>query len=500
MRFDAQSAWLIGTDFGVLKIDSGQTGNNANALRVTNDGNSLAESSGYVLTLQAVFNDPHLYGLRIALDGAAAKVFKGLDFQIMYRQVSDTVGVYQAEITLPDLMRHLTVGAYSLTLPVFGIAVYTNGDFQVDIGFPWNENFSRSFTIEAIIPPGIPVLGSAGFYFGKLSSASTNRVPASSYGTFNPVLVFGFGMQVGFGKSIEYGILSAGFSVTVVGILEGILAKWNPYQLTHSGREPSTQLQGDYYFWLRGTVGIVGRVYGSVDFAIVKANVDITVKLLLQLTYESYVSITITVIASVDVSVSVKINLGLFKISISFSFSMRLKETFTIDNRGAAPWLGDGRNVRGVLRLPVERRLSGFARASARQPAGERAELGQPAAGRRDGPVGLPRAGAHRGARRMDTAGRTGEPVVVLGRAAADRIRAAGWAGCRREQAQGGGKRARQLVRGARENGAALGHRGRSGADDAGRGRSMPGSRDATGLARGRRARQHRRRSDADPA
>ncbi|CAJ3254289.1 LysM domain-containing protein [Burkholderia pseudomallei] len=366
VRFDAQSAWLIGTDFGVLKIDSGQTGNNANALRVTNDGNSLAESSGYVLTLQAVFNDPHLYGLRIALDGAAAKVFKGLDFQIMYRQVSDTVGVYQAEITLPDLMRHLTVGAYSLTLPVFGIAVYTNGDFQVDIGFPWNENFSRSFTIEAIIPPGIPVLGSAGFYFGKLSSASTNRVPASSYGTFNPVLVFGFGMQVGFGKSIEYGILSAGFSVTVVGILEGILAKWNPYQLTHSGREPSTQLQGDYYFWLRGTVGIVGRVYGSVDFAIVKANVDITVKLLLQLTYESYVSITITVIASVDVSVSVKINLGLFKISISFSFSMRLKETFTIDNRGAAPWLGDGRNVRGVLRLPVEHRLSGFARAQAR--------------------------------------------------------------------------------------------------------------------------------------
>ncbi|WP_207938546.1 hypothetical protein, partial [Pseudomonas sp. 86_A] len=53
VRFDAQSAWLIGTDFGVLKIDSGQTGNNANALRVTNDGNSLAESSGYVLTLQA---------------------------------------------------------------------------------------------------------------------------------------------------------------------------------------------------------------------------------------------------------------------------------------------------------------------------------------------------------------------------------------------------------------------------------------------------------------
>ncbi|MGC3028960.1 LysM peptidoglycan-binding domain-containing protein [Burkholderia sp. DN3021] len=365
VTFDPQSAWLIGTDFGVLKIDTGESGDRSGtALTAPGDG-ALAAAPGYVLTVQAVFNDPHLYGLRVALDGPAAKVFKGLDFQIMYRQVSDTVGVYQAEITLPDLMRHLTVGAYSLTLPVFGIAIYTNGDFQADIGFPWNENFSRSFTIEAIIPPGIPVIGSAGFYFGKLSNASTNRVPASSLGTFNPVLVFGFGMQVGFGKSIEYGILSAGFSVTVVGILEGVLARWNPYQLTDAGREPSTQLQGDYYFWLRGTVGIVGKVYGTVDFAIVKADVSVTVKLLLQLTYESYVSITITVIASVDVSVSVRINLGLFKITISFSFSMRLKETFAIENTGTAPWLGDGRPVRAVLRAPVERRLSAFALARA---------------------------------------------------------------------------------------------------------------------------------------
>jgi LysM repeat protein len=344
--FDPQSAWLIGTHFGVLKIDAGESG----------AGNGAAP--GYALTLQAVFNDPHLYGLRVALDGPAAKVFKGLDFQIMYRQVSDAVGVYQAEITLPDRMRHLTVGAYSITLPTFGIAIYTNGDFQADIGFPWNENFSRSFTIEAIIPPGIPVIGSAGFYFGKLSSASTNRVPVSPRGTFNPVLVFGFGMQVGFGKSIEYGILSAGFSITAVGILEGVLAKWNPYRLTDAGREPSTQLQGDYYFWLRGTVGIVGKIYGSVDFAIVKADVNVTVKLLLQLTYESYVSITITVIASVDVAVKVRINLGLFKITLSFSFSMRLKETFAIENAGTAPWLDDGRSARGMLRAPVARRLS----------------------------------------------------------------------------------------------------------------------------------------------
>jgi LysM repeat protein len=342
VTFDAESSWLVGTDFGVLRIDPATTPA-AGALMVHPNTLPMAAAAPaqYVLTMQVVFNDPYLYGLRLALAGDAAKVFKGLDFQIMYRQVSETVGVYQAEITLPDIMRHLSVGAYSITLPVFGIAVYTNGDFQVDVGFPWNQNFSRSFSIEAIIPPGIPVMGSAGFYFGKLSSASTDRVPRAINGTFNPVLVFGFGMQIGFGKSIEYGILKAGFSLTAVGIIEGVLGKFNPY-LTDGSSGSDTQIQGAYYFWLQGTFGIMGRLYGSVDFAIIKADVNVTIRLLLQLTYESFVSMTMSVIVSVDVSVSIKIDLGLFSISINFSFSMRLKETFTIENRGAPPWITGG--------------------------------------------------------------------------------------------------------------------------------------------------------------
>ena len=64
-----------------------------------------------------------------------------------------------------------------------------------------------------------PDVGAAGYYFGKLSSATTNKVPTDTRpGWFNPVIVFGFGAQVGLGKSIEAGILSAGFSVTVFGI------------------------------------------------------------------------------------------------------------------------------------------------------------------------------------------------------------------------------------------------------------------------------------------
>lgn len=359
IEFDPESAWLIGTEFGLLKF--GDDPPKPPAALIRRPETALvappAPATGYLVTLQIVFNDPTLYALRIALAGPAAKIFKGLDFQIMYRQVSDNVGVYQAEITLPDFMRYLSIGAYSLTLPVFGISVFTNGDFQVDVGFPWNEDFSRSFTIEGIVYPGIPLLGSAGFYFGKLSSATTNKVPAATNGTFNPVIVFGFGLQVGVGKSIRYGILSAGFSLTVFGIIEGVIAKWNPYQLTDGGTSDESQIQGAYYFWLRGTVGIIGKIFGTVDFAIIKADVNIEVKLMLQLTYESYVSIAITVVAQVSVSVSVKIDLGLFSISISFSFSLRLKETFTIENSGTPPWVVAGAKPAALLRAPADQRL-----------------------------------------------------------------------------------------------------------------------------------------------
>ncbi len=380
VQFDSQSSWLIGADFGILKIGDSKSANGKPkkpgrpSLPTKSDYQpteclAMAETKnapGYVFNMQVVFNDPSIYGLRIALAGDAAKIFKGLEFQIMYQQVSPTVGVYRSEITLPDIMRHLSVGAYSVTLPVFGIEIYTNGDFQVDIGFPWDEDFSRSFSIEGIIAPGIPVMGSAGFHFGKLSSASTNRVPQATNGTFNPVIVFGFGLQVGFGKSVHYGILSAGFSLTVVGIIEGVLGKWNPYpdggtgtpRLGNNGlAESNSQIQGAYYFWLRGSVGVIGKLYGTVDFAIIKADVNVEIKLLLQMTYETYVSITISVIASVNVSVSVKINLGLFKVSVSFSFSLKLKETFTIDNHGDAPWKVGGHSQKQLLRAPADRRL-----------------------------------------------------------------------------------------------------------------------------------------------
>lgn len=354
VTFAADSSWLFAADFGVLRIDDYKNKSDSLALKLNEE-----KKAQYVLTLQAIFNDPNLYALRIALEGNAAKLFKGLDFQIMYRKLSDDLGVYKTEITLPDLMRHMTVGAYSITLPVFGIEVYTNGDFMVDIGFPWNENFDRSFTIEAIVPPGIPLLGAGGIYIGKIPQVVAN-VPAATNGLFNPILVMGFGARLGLGKSIEYGILKAGFSLTVFGILEGLLAKWNPYDATSTGGGGPLDIQGEYFFRLKGTFGLIGNIYGSVDFIVIKADVNLTVKVYAQITFASYEPIPITVLASVEATASITVDLWLFSFTISFSFSIGIKETFVIgplQDPSQAPWKVGSQSSFGRLSSPLSTRL-----------------------------------------------------------------------------------------------------------------------------------------------
>ncbi|MCR1839473.1 hypothetical protein [Murimonas intestini] len=311
-------SWLFGADFGVLHFDDKDEG--------TPEG-----KNGYLLDMQMVFDDPALYGIRFTLAGKAAKVFDGFAAEILYRKVNDTIGVYQGELTLPDKMRHLELGAFALTLPVFYAEIYTNGDFKIDVGFPKDGDFSRSLSLYAVVPPGIPLTGSAGFYFGKLSAATADMVPVTDKGLFQPVLIFGLGIKAGLGKSIDAGILQAGFELTVFGILEGVLAKWNPYPEYAPASE-------SYYFYLSGTVGIDGRLYGSVDLVIIKADVDVSVSLSVQFIFETCRKLMLAVAVSVSVKAGLTLNLGIFKIHIHFSFSMKIREEFTIGKDTRAPW------------------------------------------------------------------------------------------------------------------------------------------------------------------
>ncbi|UIJ71030.1 hypothetical protein [Aurantimonas sp. HBX-1] len=312
--YDASSNWLGALHLGLLRI---------------------GDTSVYSFDCMIVFNDPDLYGLRIALNGDKVKVLAGLAIDVLYKKITDDIGCYQIEFTLPSALRNLDFGAVSVTLPSIGLQIYTNGDFLVDFGFPYNMDFSRSFTVQGIIY-GVPVLGSGGFYFGKLSNATAPGLPPTTQGTFHPVIVFGLGAQLGIGRTIDKGILKAGFSITVFGIIEGTIAAWHPFDAGNTGS--ANEVQGDYYFKISGTFGIIGKLFGSVDFVVIKADVSLTVIVYAKISYESYRKIPLVLSASVQVSVSISIDLGLFSIKISFSFSASITEELTIGSDGKAPW------------------------------------------------------------------------------------------------------------------------------------------------------------------
>lgn len=299
----------------------------------------LKTGKDWTIDLMMVFNDPNLYGLRLALAGEKAKALGNLVLDILYKKITDDVGVYQIEWTFPDSIRNLNFGAVSIVLPEIGVKIYTNGDFFIDIGFPYNLDFTRSFSISAIVY-GVPVLGAGGFYLGKLSSVTATQVPKTTQGTFDPVITFGLGLQLGLGYNFVKGPLKAGFALTVFGILEGTLAAFHAYRPSTRLVPANSSVQDDYYFKIQGTVGVIGLLYGSIDFAIISAAVNVRITLSLPLTYESYKPIPIAARATVEVSVKVKIDLGLFSFSISFSFHADVSARFEINalNSGPAPW------------------------------------------------------------------------------------------------------------------------------------------------------------------
>ncbi|MCP4224914.1 MAG: hypothetical protein GY773_16375, partial [Actinomycetia bacterium] len=213
--FNDASGWLVGTKFVLLET----------------------------VTLSAIFNDPELYGLRIALAGPRAKALKGLEFEILYKKITETIGLYHIELKLPDVMRHLEFGEVSITLPVIDVDIYTNANFRIDMGFPHHGNFANSAGVQVF-----PFVGAGGFYFALLDGATSKTVPQVTNGQFKPVIEAGVGLRVGVGKTIEEGPLSAGVSLTVEGIVEGTLAWFHP-----SNRDHET----DLFFALHGTIGIV---------------------------------------------------------------------------------------------------------------------------------------------------------------------------------------------------------------------------------------------------
>ena len=293
LKFDENSHWLFGLDIKVIET----------------------------VSLSIVFNDPDLYGLLIALSGDRAGSLGGLKFEVLYVKVTENIGVFKIELRVPEAFRQLEFGEVSVTLPIIKLEIYTNGNFKVDLGFPKNADFSVSFCIQVF-----PFIGYGGFYIASLTGATSKRVPQINNGVFNPVIEFGFGLSVGVGKTFNKGPLKAGLSVTVEGILEGCLAWFNP---------DDKSLPDPMYYWMQGTIAIVGKLYGAVDFKIIKVDVSVTAYASATLTIEVYEPIFIELKVGVEVRATVKV---LF-IKIHFSFSLELETSFTIGHESTPPWI-----------------------------------------------------------------------------------------------------------------------------------------------------------------
>ena len=289
-----------------------------------------------IVRLTVVFSDdqPSLYGLRLALSGGK---LKGLDFQILYKKISDDLGVYHIELTLPDQIRQMEFGAVTVTIPVIKIDIYTNGNFKFDMGFPANFDFSASFDVQAF-----PFTGAGGFYFALLDGAASPNLPAITAdppGRFAPVLEFGLGLRLGYGKDIQKGIFHVGLTITFNGILQGTLAYYrkpgDPTPLEF-GSPP------DFYL-VRGQFALIAEMHGVVDFGIVKAAVNVRLWAAVAVRIEAYQPLVLAVEA--EVSIDITITIGSFKIfghtitiSVSFSFQAQIAFSWVIGAHSPAPW------------------------------------------------------------------------------------------------------------------------------------------------------------------
>lgn len=249
------------------------------------------------------------------------------EFEITYTKISESIGLFYLNFALPETLRTFQVGAASLTLPSIGVSIYTNGNWKLDVGFPAGDDWSRSFQIQAQAGP-VPVTGAGGFYIASLSSATSSIFK----GNYPSILAFGFAARLGVGKDFTSGPLKAGISVTFFGIIEGA-AGYLSNGSDNIFKKPDA-------LSLKGQFGLIGEIYGSIDFVIIQASVNVTLQASIgvEIMMEGSTGGTILlyVEASVKVSVSLKINLGFFSIHISFSFNASFRFQWQLGGSSSA--------------------------------------------------------------------------------------------------------------------------------------------------------------------
>lgn len=276
-----------------------------------------------LFSLQLVLLDPTLYGGKITVcseKSESLKALDGLEIELMYQKISSAVGMLRCAFTPPKVFSRFTLGAVTISIGQITAEIYTNGSFLIDLGFPHNNDFSRSFGIEFGI-----YTGSGGIYFGALKGDAVKGVPAVTNGAFSPVVLIGVGLKVGLGRSFDLGIVKGGVSLTVTGILEGVFGLFN---------STDGAVQNAMYYRVSALAEIAGTLFLSADLCIISVSLSASVSASCELTIESYRKSLVALELSMHLGASIKI---LF-IKISFSFDFHQKVSFTFGEDTQAPW------------------------------------------------------------------------------------------------------------------------------------------------------------------
>lgn len=215
----------------------------------------------------ALSDAQNIYGLRLNLTGL-------IELDAFYRRVTEGLGIYSAELNLSSIIPPIQIGVATLTLPSIRVEVHTDGGFLIDLGYPWDRDFRRSFKIEVGI-----FTGGGGFYFGSMSLAAVDILMLDEpVGGFDKIdlgdpahvsvvkahraLRAGIAFRGGIGRSLDLGILKGEASLTFYGSLEGAVGM----------RGGTTRPR---LFAVKGAVGIMLHIWVEVDFFVLQAKAEL---------------------------------------------------------------------------------------------------------------------------------------------------------------------------------------------------------------------------------
>ena len=233
----------------------------------------------------------------------------GLEFDFMYRRINDKVGVWGGDLAIPTACRTIPFGETGkVVLPSVGLAVFTDGGFRIDLGWPLPSASSWLAASPFVVDWQVgewPLRLTLGAYFALLHGDDLPK----ELSEFHQVTRFGVGLTFGLHKDLDFGPLHLSAFAGLKFVVQGFTGS------TH-GKLPAK------FHWYAVQLGIVGRLNGGVDLVIVKASVDLALSIMAEIAWETEYATYVDLMA--DLKVDLSIHVIFFTIHYRFKCHLRI--------------------------------------------------------------------------------------------------------------------------------------------------------------------------------